>query len=309
MLRTLCSRAGWLSALLIAPALAQPPAERAQAAAAVDEEIVVRGRRMSDIKEGLRVEIGKFIGEVTVTPAGRGFARWNGSVCVGVHNLETTAAQYLVDRISLLAHEVGLRPGEPGCGPDVIVIFTTDGRALASYLVENEPALLRPTGEGGVHRGFAGLDAFVASEKAVRWWQVSMPVDARTGAPAIELPNGQGAPVINVAGPSRIHSGIRDALQRVIIIVDSTKLTGTTWQQLGDYLAVVALAQIDLAADPAAFDSILNLFTNPAAYSGLTDWDRTYVRALYTFDQERVPQLQRGELMGEMLRIELEGYE
>jgi hypothetical protein len=160
-----------------------------------------------------------------------------------------------------------------------------------------------------MHRGFAGLDQFAASDQAIRWWHLSLPVDARTGMPAIELPNGQGAPVINVAGPSRIHSGIRDALQRVFIIVDSTKLNGTTWQQLGDYLAVVSLAQIDLATDPASFDSILNLFTNPAAYSGLTDWDRTYVRALYQFDQERNPKLQRGALTGEMLRLELEPEE
>ena len=77
-------------------------------------------------------------------------------------------------------------------------------------------------------------------------------------------------------------------MQRVIIIVDSTKLTGTTWQQLGDYLAVVSLAQVDLDTNPAAFDSILNLFSNPEAYSGLTDWDRTYVQALYQFDQRRI---------------------
>jgi hypothetical protein len=164
---------------------------------------------------------------------------------------------------------------------------------------------LRPTGEGGVHRGLAGLDQFAESDKAVRWWQVSMPVSAQSGIAALELANGLGPPVIGVAGPSRIHSGIIDALQRVVIIVDSTKLAGTTWQQLGDYLAVVSLAQVDLDANPAAFDSILNLFSNPAAYSGLTDWDRTYMQALYRFDQERIPRLQRGQLTGEMLRLEL----
>ena len=67
----------------------------------------------------------------------------------------------------------------------------------------------------------------------------------------------------------------------MIIIVDATKLTGTTWQQLADYLAVVSLAQINPKTNPAAFDSILNLFSNPAAYSGLTDWDRSYFEALY----------------------------
>jgi hypothetical protein len=306
---------GFLAASLIASASAQDQAsertaERAAATAEapnVGDEVVVRGRRMSDIEDGLRAEIGKFIGEVTVTFASRGFARWDGGVCVGVHNLEATAAQYIVDRISLLAQEVGLTAGDPGCAPQVIIVFTTNGSELASNLVETQPRLLRPTLYLGAHRGLAALDEFVKSDKPVRWWQISLPVDARTGEPAIVL-QGQDAPWVGVAGPSRIHSGIRDALQSVVIIVDSTKLHGTTWQQLGDYLAVVSLAQVDLDANPASFDSILNLFTNPAAYSGLTDWDRTYVRALYEFDQERNPRLQAGELINEMLRIELEPF-
>jgi hypothetical protein len=293
---------GLLAASLLAPAYAQ---EVAPQAPDVGDEVVVRGQRMSDIEDGLRAEIGEFIGEVTAPPAGRGFARWDRRVCIGIHNLEQTAAQYLVDRISKLALDVGLVPGEPGCGPNVIIIFTTDGRQLATQLVESERKFLRPTGEGGVHRGLAGLDRFVESDKAVRWWQVSMPVSAQSGIAALELPNGLGPPVIGVAGPSRIHSGIVDSLQRVIVVVDSSKLTGTTWQQLGDYLAVVSLTQVDLDANPASFDSILNLFTNPKAYSGLTDWDRTYVQALYRFDQERAPRLQRGQLAGEMLRLEL----
>jgi hypothetical protein len=315
MLRTLCATVGLVAVSLTAPLHSQAsdePSSPAPDAPDVGDEVVVRGRRMSDIEDGLRVEIGKFIDEITVTFGGRGFARWDRSVCVGVHNLEATAAQYLVDRISLLAHEVGLTPDEPGCAPQVIIIFTTDGGEVARQLVENEPKLFRPTVYLGTNRGLAALDEFVESEKAIRWWQVSLPVDARTGMPAIDGLEGRRctsplcAPNVNVAGPSRIHSGIRDVLRNVVVIVDSTKLTGTTWQQLGDYLAVVSLAQVDLAANPAAFDSILNLFTNPKAYSGLTDWDRTYVQALYQFDQERNVKLQQGALTGAMLRTELE---
>ena len=137
---------------------------------------------------------------------------------------------------------------------------------------------------------------FASTEQAVRWWHISMPVSANTGRPAL---SGSHA----VSGPSHIHSGIVDALWRVYVIVDSSKLTGTTWEQLGDYLALVSLAQVDLETNPETFDSILNLFTNPRAYSGLTDWDRTYVRSLYQFDQERIPELQRSVLTDQMLRV------
>jgi hypothetical protein len=229
------------------------------------EEVVVRGQRMSEIEADLRIYIRDFIGEVVATPAGRGYARWHRAVCVGVHNLQSDAAQYIVDRISALALEVGLEPGEPGCRPDVVVIFTTDGAQLATSMVESQPSLFRPGGPiPDLTLSRAALDDFASSQRAVRWWHVSMPVDARTGQRAISLPEDSGRyPTIAVDGPSFIHSGIRDDLRYVIIIVDGTKLSGTTWQQIGDYLAVVSLAQVNPDANPTEFDSILNLFSNP----------------------------------------------
>lgn len=277
------------------------------------DEVVVRGRRMSEIESGLRIEVGEFIQEVAAPTAGRGYARWYRRVCVSVSNIEPTTAQYLIDRISRLAVDVGLAPGEPGCEPDVVIIFTTDGKGTASYLVENQPKAFRPYGDAGVQRGLDALRDFVETDKPVRWWHVSLPVDARLGKPAIRAPGADFTqldtlPTVKVAGPSRIHSGIRDELQHVIIIVDGPKLQGqgTTWQQIGDYLAVVSLAQIDLEANPAAFDSILNLFSNPQAYSGLTDWDVSYVRSLYSFDQERHATFQRNDIVGQMVTREID---
>lgn len=310
MTRLIFTAAGLAVALLGVAAAAQAPAPEAATSSDSQgiEEVVVRGRRMSDIEDDLQIEIGKFIDEIAALPMGRGFARWQGRVCVGVHNLERGAAQYLVDRISALALDVGLAPGEPGCIPDVLVIFTADGKETASYIVENRADVLRPTGDGGQHRGLAAMDEFVESDRAIRWWHLSMPVDARNGNPA-QRQRGESLtayPTVIVDGPSRLHSGVRDAMLRVIIVVDSSKLTGTTWQQLGDYLAVVSLAQVDLDTDPRAFDSILNLFSNPKAYSGLTDWDRSYVRALYEFDQQRNPTLQTGEIVSQMVQREIE---
>ena len=308
---TLCTKLGWTpfvaAALLIFEATAQEPAPQAPPPAAIEatqavEEVIVRGRRLEDIEDDLRIYIRDFIGEVVARPPGRGFARWYRQVCVGVVNLETSAAQYIVDRISSLARQVGLEPGAPGCRPDVNIVFATNASEIAAHMVENEPKLfMRVGGHAGMDLGRTALAQFVESEQAVRWWHVSLPVDARTGGAAIELDKNCGDPYcppnVAVAGPSRIHSGTRDDLMYVIIIVDATKLKGTTWQQIGDYLAVLSLAQIDPEANPAAFDSILNLFTNPAAYSGLTDWDRTYVRALYEFDQERIASMQTNEIV------------
>jgi hypothetical protein len=289
-------------------------ATEAESAAQPIEEVVVRGRRLSEVKADLRIEINAFLDAVAQPMRGRGYARWDREVCIGVHNLESTAAQYVIDRISMLALDVGLTPGGPGCRPDVNIIFANNAAEAAAHMVEREPRVFRlSAGFADTNLGLAELDDFVKADRPVRWWHVSLPVDARTGSAAIELPQtprtcagSHCPPMVSVAGPSRIHSGIVDELQYVIIVVDGTKLAGkTTWQQLGDYLAVVSLAQIDPKTDPAPFDSILNLFTNPAAYSGLTDWDRSYVRALYAFDQERDPQLQKNEIVSRIADREL----
>ena len=105
------------AALLATELAAQPAAPEPPVTDQAEpiDEVVVRGRRMSEIDDELRIYIQDFIGEVVRTPPGRGYARWNRRVCIGVHNLQTNAAQYIVDRISVLAVEVGLEVGEPGC--------------------------------------------------------------------------------------------------------------------------------------------------------------------------------------------------
>src|SRR6185295_548382 len=109
---------------------ADPAAAPAPPAGAGDE-IIVRGRRMSEIKDGLRIEVDKFVTQIAAPPTERGYARWHRDVCVSVQNLERTAAQYLVDRISRLAADVGLTPGEPGCSANVVIAWSNDGKKTA----------------------------------------------------------------------------------------------------------------------------------------------------------------------------------
>jgi hypothetical protein len=307
-----------VAALTAAPGFAQDSSPQsapstADASQPVDE-VIVRGRRLSEIENDLRIYIDKFLDQVAKPANGRGYARWHRSVCVGVHNLENAAAQYVVDRISRLALDLGLEAGEPGCTPQVNIVFATNAKETAYLMVDRQPRIFRPmAGFAGTDLGRAALDEFVKSERPVRWWHVSLPVSAHNGGLAIEVPAGRTCgeafcpPQVTVEGPSRIHNGTVDELWDVIIIVDATKLAGTTWQQLADYLAVVSLAQINPKTDPAEFDSILNLFSNPSAYSGLTDWDRSYLQALYTFDQERVATAQHNEIVGRIADRELVG--
>src|SRR6476661_10037146 len=139
-LRTPLRLAAAVAALAAAPgpaqeSLPQGPTSTAGASQPIDE-VIVRGRRMSEIEFDLRIYINKFLAEVAKPALERGYARWQRKVCVGVHNLESTAAQYVVDRISRQGLDLGLEPGEPGCRPQVNIVFATNASETASFMVK-----------------------------------------------------------------------------------------------------------------------------------------------------------------------------
>lgn len=244
------------------------------------EDIVVNGRPLDDMAQD-------FVSEISRPANRRGLARWHDRVCVGVVNLPAAHAQFMVDRISEVAATVGLEPGEPGCSPRVIVIATDDGAAMARSLVGHDDVEFN-LGSLQTDAGTRALRDFQRSDRAVRWWHTSLPVNSDTGRAAIRLRDDDGPPVINRFAASRLNSQIRDDLIRVIIIVDVTKLEGTTFEQLSDYVALVSLAQIDADAQTADFDTIMNLFGGQGAPDGLTPWDVGYLQALYATHPQRI---------------------
>ncbi len=281
-----------------APVAATPPSAALALpdpdAVAVDD-VLVEGRRLEDAARNFVNEVG--------APAGpRGLARWNGRVCVGAVNLRGEAARYLVDRVSGLAAELDVPVGEPGCKPNVLIIATSDGPALAAAMVEERRREYN-VGSTQMAQGDRALEAFRTSDRAVRWWQVSLPVDSETGQRAIRLAGDDGSPRIHVTSASRLRSQIRDDMVRSVIVVDVNRLGDASFPQLADYVAMVAMAQIDPDARLEGYDSVLNLFTDTGVSGGLTAWDRTYLRALYSAEPNRInPRAQAGAIAGIVTR-------
>lgn len=290
-----------LYALMAAALLASPqsaPAAQTPPSASQDpvrlEDVVVDAQRLEDTTEA-------YVDEVAAPARRRGLARWKDGMCVGVVNLEGETAQYLADRVSDVARSLGLRAHEPDCHPSVLIVATSDGPSFTEEFVAMRPRLFR-VGGAGMDRGSAELRDFINEERPVRWWHVSLPVDSETGDAAVRIPGqvaGSGAPnalgdsaqeyapntVVHAA--SRLNDQTEDVLKRVFIIVDVDQLNGASLQQLGDYVAMVAMAQVDPDADTARFDTILNLFDDPATGpTGLTGWDRAYLDGLYDPNSE-----------------------
>ncbi len=268
------------------------------------EDIQVSGRRLDALIEN-------FVSEVAAPNRGRGIARWDRSVCVGAVNLRREAAQYLVDRVSTVAEDLGLNTGDPGCTPNLLIVATTDGDAFAQELVERRRRALR-MGGSGMDRGAAALRDFQETSRPVRWWQVSMPVDSETGQRAVRIPGEctndcsgpmDYAPVINVSSASRLTTQIVDNIFRAIIVVDISKTGAINSLQLADYVTMVSLAQIDPTADTSAYASILNVFDDPLTADSLTQWDQAYLQGLYQAQRTlRGPGAARDEIAASILR-------
>lgn len=251
-----------------------------------------------------------FVDRVAAPARGRGLGRWL-KICPGIANLDRAVAQPIVDRLAARAGELGIEVEGPGCEANIIVVFTAEAGDVTRALIDAEPRVFGGRG-GGLDRGGAALRAFRDSDRPVRWWSLSVPIDSGTGRRAVRVPGdraggpvgsrlaaalgcqqlhdcvGAGAPIIQSAGgASRLNSQIIDQLYKAVVIVDIDAVSGLNAGQLGDYLAMVTLAQIEPEGDTGAFDTVLNLFDNPAGVPGLTAWDQSYLEALYGSQSRR----------------------
>ncbi len=262
-------------------------------APAVLEDVVVDGRK-------LREAVDDFVDEIVAPPANHGPARWHRRVCVGAVNFRREVAQVLVDQVSSVALQAGLEIGEPGCRPNILIMGTDDGGALARGLVEQTPRLFRPLYSGAA-RSSEALERFQQAAAPVRWWHVSMPVVRTTGTPGVRMPNDERPPIF--AGEGRLRTPLRNDLLKVFVIVDVPAAEGIDVLRLGDYIGMVALAQIDPEADTSTYHTVLNLFEAPQSGITLTDWDLSYLQALYGAElNQRAVNQQGGEVSNSMFR-------
>jgi len=272
---------------LLAASVAFSVASAAAAQVSTDQEtIVVTGQRAEEVARS-------FVGAASAPPARADqLARWDRKICAGVAGIGASQAQFLVDRISRRAFDVGLRPGAPGCQANVLVVFTREPNQFAAAMQNRQREFL-----GDVHaglentstRGAAALDDFIATTRPVRWWHVSRRTTAdgqrvRETPPIVSLDPaipGTRPPVVRVRA-THVASTTRQDFRNVLIVVDAGQVAGVSVNALSDYIAMATLAQLNPSADLTPFDTILNLFEpNTHHQEQMTAWDIAYLEGLY----------------------------
>ncbi|MEQ1820313.1 MAG: hypothetical protein ABL871_17060 [Terricaulis sp.] len=283
-----------LSFFLLAPlpALAQ---------STTSPDIVVTGVRPEQAQS--------FVTQVAIpAPTADQIPRWDNSICTSIAGMPARQGQFLADRIAQRAAAVGLQPGGPGCQANVAVFVTGESDTFARELFEQDRERFAYFATNNVSTlGQGAMDDFLNTPRAVRWWYVSHTFGANGISLAGDASQGgmSNAPMTRVTG-TRLSGSTREDLAQVIIIIDASRVRGVQLAALSDYVAFIALAQINPHASTADYPTIMNLFSgaqpNTSAPTSLTLWDTAFLDALYKTERNAVnPATQQREIARRML--------
>jgi hypothetical protein len=280
-------------ALLGATAIAQPAAQPA----ANDEEVVVTAERLHTV-------LREFVGSLSAPPTAENqLGRWENKICPAVIGLtHASEAQAIIDRIALRAHQIGLNAEASGCRANLVVFVTSDAGRLAEGIVRNMNDWVHSDSHTRNTLGQAELAAFIGSTKPVRWWHVLETVGADGQRIADAIGGSRDIPgAVSAFAPPGLLRATRQDFRSVLVIVDSRQAQGYGLDSLGDYVAMVSLAQLRADADTSAYPSILNLFSATNAPRAMTDWDLAYLNGLYHAQRDALSaRRQEGEIADRM---------
>jgi len=288
-------------------AAAQQPAARTAAPTATSaagsssrslDEVTVTARRAE-----LAPKLIRFVDQIAAVENGGegGLARWGAPVCPLVAGLEQREGGVILEHVSKVVHAAGLPAAGRACRPNLFI------------LVSAQPQQLLQRMQSGRHYAFwfgadaspSVIDEFIRTPRPVRVWYTRARGDAigiasTGGSP--DSPGGGYGVVSHPEGASHLLLNAVYKFTRVFVLVDWTRLQGASLGQLGDYVGMVALANIKPTAQLEDAPTILQLFADASdvAPAGLSAWDRAFLRSLYATEQRS--QLQRGEIARAMVR-------
>jgi hypothetical protein len=234
------------------------------------QEVTVTAKRAK-----LAPRVRKFVNQIAVEENGgnAGLARWGAPpVCPLVSGLPRPDGEFILERLSEIARVAGIPLAGEHCRPDLYILVTPQPVELLRGMEKR-------------NRGFTfGYDP--------------------SFYPPLETPHPDLYFLCNTGPPggSHLSFGTIWTFSRVFVIVDQRRLQSVTRGQLADYVAMVGFAKLRPNARLGDSPTILKLFDGApqAAPTGMTDWDRTFLKSLYATEQKSKGQ--RGEIARAMVR-------
>lgn len=257
-------------------------------------------------------------------------ARWETAVCPSVVGQKPEFARFIAQRLQAIAAAAGAPVNaSPSCTPNIQIIFTTTPQALLDQIRQDDPDYLgyattseqreklatvtRPIqawyttetiDRNGVHRMDSGRKLGNGVTMS-NFSAFAMPSAMATDRSPIELPY---ATYAHVNG-TRINDATRTGLNHVIVVIDTTKMAGQRLVPLADYIAMLALTQINSLDTCQQLPSIVNILAPDCdqKIDGITATDLTYLHALYEMGADKGGLFQQDDITDAMVK-DMQGH-
>ena len=257
-------------------------------------------------------------------------ARWERHICPVVAGQNPHYAAFISQHLKYVALAAGARiDNEADCTPNIDIIFTTTPQALLDTVAKDNQHYL------GYFSSVAQKNALATITRPIQAWYATESTDIKgrrmldtgrsvvggttvqnfnglTGQVGDTAANSAGsaltdmAPFFYVTG-NHINDGIHTGFNHVLIVIDSTKLAGQDIVPLADYIAMLALVQVNAPDACQELPSIVNRMAPACDHSAesLTMFDLAYLQALYHIANDRSLMAQRSEI-GDLMTDRLE---
>lgn len=257
-----------------------------------DGEIVVNARPEASPDEFQRA-VDTFVEDLGEPGPFDRISRWGEGVCPRVSGLPKEFGEFIAARIKDVAAQVGA-PIATECGdrPNVQVIFTRKPQELADDVRRNHKLLL------GYH-AFGEAGELATFRPPMKSWYVTQTIFQ--GYNEIDIANG---PVPPGAATSRLRLPHKSRFAFALIVVDTNLVDGEEIGPVADKIAMLALSNAAPYEGCSRLPSVLDLLEpecGSGASGGLTEYDQTYLKALYAFDGDEVQGAMRNAIAGRII--------
>jgi hypothetical protein len=258
------------SLLSVAAAADTPPGADAPRTT-IDSTTVVGQKDRATVER----QVGTFVNAIALKPGGESLARWQSRIplCPLVAGMPKNDGDYILSRVSKIAAAAHAPLAPEHCKGNFYIVVTSDPDGVIKAWSKRDVRMFGDEAD----QGGTMIREFNAENPVRVWYNTEF--FERDGTP---LGNFEGRQDLN-AEASSIELNSYRALSSIIAIIDARRVNGASFGQIAAYVAMVGLVQMRLHANVGDAPTILNLFADARkAPPGLTPWDESFLKAVYT---------------------------
>jgi hypothetical protein len=250
-------------------------------------------------------------------------ARWQKGICPIAVGQEPAFTAFVTARVKAIAMAAGAPVSEvTPCTPNIEIVFTSAAQDLLDNIRKHDPDYL------GYAESSALKDRLATVTRPIQAWYMTDTIDL-DGMPRIDSARRKGggitlsnfsafkmpesmamnrdpfylpdATFARVTG-NHINDGARSGFSHITIAVDVNKLAGQDFIPLTDYIAMLALTQLNSLDTCQQLPSIVNKLAPNCdqQQDGITATDLAYLHGLYQMDADKSLLFQQNDIADRM---------